>query len=391
MAHVEKYTRTQVNNLFRHYEREHIANNVDADRTHLNYNLLENTDNKKGIELLQERLDNVHCLKRKDVNIVCSWVVTVPKTLKEEHHKQFFNETYDFLTKRYGKENTIGAYVHMDEVQPHLHYVFVPIVHDNKRNILKVCAKDVINRKELKTFHNDLKKHLENKMNMQVDILNGATINGNKTVLELKRESAIKKINAIESIEKIKRESAYDKIQHFERLTKDAEKNLNTKQAELTELKEQIQTQENKLNSILNDIKKAHINNNIYFNNNQIDHLKKNSILKEKKNFLTKKETVVINKDTYNKMCEDLKELYAENKRCNVLLDALGNNMLENEDLKEEVKELKQELNQEKTKSFNRLLDNTTLKNKLDKIYKKYPSIKQEFNQERKISKERKI
>lgn len=385
MAHVEKYTRTQINNLFRHYERSYISDNVDKDRTYLNYNL--HNDNRKGIEILQERLNNVHCLKRKDVNIICSWVVTAPKNLDTEHHEQFFKETYNFLNDRYGHNNTISAYVHKDEKQPHLHFVFAPIVKDKKRNIEKVCAKDVINRKELKVFHTELKKHLEHKMNMNIDILNNATINGNKSIVELKRESAIKEIEMIEHITNVKRESAYDNIQNYERLTKDAEKNLNTKQAELEQLKNEIQAQENKLNSVLDDIQKAHINNNIYFNDNQIEHLRETSILKEKKNFLTRKETVVIDKDVYNKMCDDLKELYADNKRCNTLLNMLGSSMLENEELKQENKKIKIELQQEKTKSFNRLIDNKNLKCKLDKFYKKYPLEKKELEK----TKERKV
>lgn len=391
MAHVEKYTRTQVNNLFRHYEREYITENVDEQRTHLNYNLFEDAENRKGIDILQERLNNVHYLKRKDVNIMCSWIITTPKSLKEEHHKQFFNECYKFLNDRYGHNNVVGAYVHIDEMQPHLHYVFVPVVHDNKKNISKVCAKDVINRKELKVFHRDLKKHLENKMNMQVDILNNATINGNKTVLELKREDAIKKIDAIESIEKIKRESAYNKIARYEELVKDTERNMENKQNKLEKLKEQVQNQEKKLNDILKEIDKTRIENNIYFNNNQLEHLRKESILKEKKSILTRKKIVVIEKDRYNNMIDNLKELYADNKRCSVLLDNFRSDKLENEELKEQNKELKRELEREKNKSFKRMLDNTRLQNTLDRLYKKYPGIKKDLEQSKEIRPGRKI
>lgn len=391
MAHVEKYTRTQVNNLFRHYERAYITENVDENKSYLNYNLFEDAENRKGIDILQERLNNVHCLKRKDVNIMCSWIVTAPKTLQEEYHEQFFDECYKFLNDRYGNDNVIGAYVHMDEVQPHLHYVFVPVVHDNKKNINKVCAKDVINRKELKTFHKDLKRHLENKMNMQVDILNYATINGNKTVLELKRESTLKNIDVIESIEKIKRESAYNKIARFEELVKDAERNLESRQNKLEKLKEQVQNQEKKLNDILKEIDKTRIENNIYFNNNQVEHLKKESILKEKKSIFTKKNVVVIEKEQYNNLFNELKELYADNKRCNVLLDNFKNDKLESEELKEQNKELKRELEREKNKSFKRMLDNTRLQNTLDRLYKKYPGIKKDLEQSKEIRPGRKI
>lgn len=52
----------------------------------------------------------------------------------EEQMKQFFALSYEFLSERYGKENVISVYVHLDETTPHMHFLFIPIVDDKKWN-----------------------------------------------------------------------------------------------------------------------------------------------------------------------------------------------------------------------------------------------------------------
>ena len=60
-----------------------------------------------------------------------------------------------------GKENCIQAVVHNDESgQPHLHYCFIPVVPDVKRNGEKICCNELINRTELRNFHPALQKYL---------------------------------------------------------------------------------------------------------------------------------------------------------------------------------------------------------------------------------------
>src|SRR5699024_11833664 len=75
--------------------------------------------------------------------------------------KQFFEETYDFLSERYGEENVLAGVVHNDETTPHMHFAFMPVTYDEKREREKVSAKEVLNRNELKSFHQDLDNHLK--------------------------------------------------------------------------------------------------------------------------------------------------------------------------------------------------------------------------------------
>jgi len=134
---------------------------------------------------------------RADVNVMCSWVVTKPKGVLEDETEKFFRETYKYLSRKYGEENIISAYVHMDEITPHVHFAFVPVVMDKKKNILKVSAKELVTQIDLKSFHGELSEHMEKIFGRDVGIVNEATKEGNKSIDELKRGTAKKELEEI--------------------------------------------------------------------------------------------------------------------------------------------------------------------------------------------------
>lgn len=196
MAHVEKFSKGALGHMLSHYDRsKNVGDNISPERTHLNYNLAPHDRNQ--LEFIQKRLTEVHCLNRKDVNVMCTWVVTLPKDF-EGSDKRFFHETYRFLANRYGKENVISAWVHMDEATPHMHFAFVPVVWDEKKGYEKVSAKELISKKELKVFHAELQEDLEGMLGRKVSILNEATKDGNKSILELKKNSLRQEISKAE-------------------------------------------------------------------------------------------------------------------------------------------------------------------------------------------------
>lgn len=93
------------------------------------------------------------------------------------------------MAERYGEANCIQSIVHQDESgQPHLHYCFIPVVPDLKHGGEKICANDVLNREELRSFHPDLQKHLQ-KNGIDAKVLTGITKaqGGNMSVQQLKR------------------------------------------------------------------------------------------------------------------------------------------------------------------------------------------------------------
>lgn len=202
MAHYMKHPKTALGHLGKHYERGKDESNeyvkfgnpeIDPQRTHLNYNLAQQ-HNHMGF--IKQRLSEVYCLNRKDVNVMCSWVITAPKDLDPSQQDDFFKESYKFLENRYGKENVISSYVHLDETTPHMHFAFIPVVYDKKKDRYKVSAKERVNKFELKSFHSDYQEHLD-KANIKCNVLNEATKEGNKSIEELKRHSATERLQEV--------------------------------------------------------------------------------------------------------------------------------------------------------------------------------------------------
>lgn len=181
MANLQKFTRTQLGHLTKHFERgcgsdgqpiRYSNENIDLSRSHMNYNLGPERDMSQ-IDFIKKRCSEVHCLNRRDVNVMCSWCVTAPKDLSPREHRAFFKATYDFLSDRYGADNVVSAYVHMDERTPHLHFAFVPVVYDRKKERYTVSAKLAVDRTDLQRFHPQLEEHLSRKLGHSVHVMTG--------------------------------------------------------------------------------------------------------------------------------------------------------------------------------------------------------------------------
>jgi hypothetical protein len=203
MAHVEKYTAAAVGHMLDHYGRspddgvKRSNENIDPERTHLNYNLA--PDHEGGqVAFLKNRLAQVKVQKRADVNVLCDWVVTLPQgNYTPDQDREFFQRSYDFLSARYGESNVVSAYVHMDESQPHLHFAFIPVVPDRRRGGEKVSAKECITREDLNKFHIAFQAYLDDRCGQDLyPVLNGATAGGNRAVQELQAERQIEKAQA---------------------------------------------------------------------------------------------------------------------------------------------------------------------------------------------------
>lgn len=192
----EKFTRNQSGNILVHCDRSdpnrtYKNQEIDHSKTYLNYNLAPEHKGMTDYEFMKKRCEEFKVLKRKDVNWLVSWVITMPADYKG-NKALFFREAYNFMENRYGKDNVVSAYVHLDETSPHMHFCFVPVIFDKKKQEYKVNAKQCINKVELKQIHPEMQEYLENKLQTKVNILNGATAEGNKTIEQLKKEEKIK-------------------------------------------------------------------------------------------------------------------------------------------------------------------------------------------------------
>ena len=257
MANVQKYTRGQIGGLTRHYERtqkedgtyyEFSNQEIDVTKIHLNYNLAPERDGGQ-LGFINQRTSEVQCLKRADVNVMCSWVVTAPKSLAEDEYKLFFSEVYNFLNERYAygsDRNVISAYVHMDESTPHLHYAFVPVVYDAKKGLDKVSAKMVIDRLDLQTFHPDLEQCMSEIFGREIGILNDATKDGNKSIDELKRGTAQEKVDELEA----KKEQAAVEVSNLQNTAFEIQDDINDLEHKKKRIEGQMEAVQSRLKSL---------------------------------------------------------------------------------------------------------------------------------------------
>lgn len=191
--HLAKYTASAAGALVRHYERKEEdfpgmlvhrkSDRIDPDRTCMNYNL---APEGRGAAYIGTRCEEVRCLKRSDVKVLCTWVVTQPQDLDPRQRDAFFAATYRLLADRYGEANVVSAWVHLDETTPHMHFAWVPVVRDCRRSDLKVSAKECVTRQELKAIHGDLEQALRHDYGIDAHLLTGGTVAPGLTVEQLK-------------------------------------------------------------------------------------------------------------------------------------------------------------------------------------------------------------
>lgn len=67
-------------------------------------------------------------------------------------------DVYQFLCERYGEDNIVGCYAHLDEKNPHLHVTILPITPDGKLSYKKVFTGDskFEYRNRMLAFHSEL-------------------------------------------------------------------------------------------------------------------------------------------------------------------------------------------------------------------------------------------
>ena len=134
----------------KHHERkkERYTSNpdVDPERSHLNYHLIEPCLQYYGeiqtrIEKAQK--ENPKLKVRKDsVKFIDTIITASPEflaSLPEDRVRFYFKHALDFLKREVGEENIFSAVVHMDEHNPHMHICFVPLTKGRR-----LSAKEVI-------------------------------------------------------------------------------------------------------------------------------------------------------------------------------------------------------------------------------------------------------
>lgn len=138
-----KYKRENLKGIFRHNERKnqnYSNKNIDKEKTYLNYTL---KSPKFSYEKEFDRIRKEYDLKgqiKTISNIACEYIITSDKQFFEEigqeETKRYFETAYQFVSeyKDLGEQYTLSAQVHNDEETPHLHLIFLPVVHKKDKN-----------------------------------------------------------------------------------------------------------------------------------------------------------------------------------------------------------------------------------------------------------------
>ena len=161
---------------YKHNERKtknHSNKNIDSSKTELNYYLKKNELSYiKEFDKIKEKYDLKGQI-RSNSNIMCEMVFTSDQKFFDkigyEESKRYFEESYKFICeyKNLGEQNIISAVVHMDEDTPHMHLLFIPVIHttDKQGNkIDKVCCRDFWKGKNsYRDLQNSYFKHISEK------------------------------------------------------------------------------------------------------------------------------------------------------------------------------------------------------------------------------------
>ncbi|ONG70347.1 plasmid recombination enzyme [Bacillus cereus] len=157
IIHMQKFKISDVQGIQKHNQRQgQSKSNLDIDysKTEQNYDLLNQQKIKYESAIKQEISERVKRKTRANSVVLSEFVVTASpdymNSLSPGEQKRYFESSLDFIQKRYGKQNTLYAMVHMDEATPHMHIGVVPITEDNR-----LSAKDIFNKKELTLLQQD--------------------------------------------------------------------------------------------------------------------------------------------------------------------------------------------------------------------------------------------
>lgn len=141
------YKKDNLAGLYKHNERKNINysnKEINKNNSIKNYSLKNCfTTYSNAIKILQQK-NNLKGRIIKTTNIACEFIITSNKEffekIGEEETKRYFQAAYNFVAdyKNLGEQYILSAKVHMDESTPHLHIVFIPVIHTKDKSGNKI-------------------------------------------------------------------------------------------------------------------------------------------------------------------------------------------------------------------------------------------------------------
>lgn len=246
------YKMKNLSGIYRHNERKNTHySNKDINRQYSknNYSIKQPvTTYEKAFKQLKKDYNLKGQIKNVS-NIMCEYIITSDKNffekLGEKETKRYFETAYKFVVnyQNLGEQFIISAKVHLDESTPHLHIIFVPVVHtiDKKgKEIDKIACSEFWKGKN---SYKKLQDHFYSYMT--------------KAGFELERGDT--KENEHIDIERLKELTNYE-VQQYEKKSIKKEKPLITNNIEL--LQKQNRRVIHNFNTLSNQYVK--IRNNVY-------------------------------------------------------------------------------------------------------------------------------
>lgn len=148
------YKKDNLAGLYKHNERKNTNysnKDIAKEKSRYNYSIKKcTTTYANALKLLQQQY-NLQGRIIKTTNVICEFVITSSKeffeAIGEEETKRYFQTAYNFVVQyqNLGEQYILSATVHMDESTPHMHVVFVPVVHKinkNGENLEKIACSE---------------------------------------------------------------------------------------------------------------------------------------------------------------------------------------------------------------------------------------------------------
>lgn len=150
----DKLTRVDAQGSYIHNDRRskgHSNKDIDPTRIHLNFWCKKNELTYiKEFDKMKKKYDLKGTI-RSNSNIMCEMMITSDNAFFNkiglEETKRYFKESYKFVCnyKNLGEKYIVSAAVHLDETTPHMHLVYIPVIHTKDKegkDIDKICCRD---------------------------------------------------------------------------------------------------------------------------------------------------------------------------------------------------------------------------------------------------------
>lgn len=175
----DKLTRVDAQGSYIHNDRRskgHSNKDIDPTRTHLNFWCKKNELTYiKEFDKMKKEYDLKGTI-RSNSNIMCEMMITSDNAFFNkiglEETQRYFKESYKFVCnyKNLVEKYIVSAAVHLDETTPHMHLVYIPVIHTKDKE-----GNEIIKPKDdkiMELYQENLKLHKE--LSKQVNLVNKA-------------------------------------------------------------------------------------------------------------------------------------------------------------------------------------------------------------------------